>query len=104
GLENSSATTTTGGSSATSRSSQQRWTSSPLTTRSRNGWVPRRSTRLRTSTYRGGVSSIGSHRERVMRIAWFTPLSVRSAIGEFSVHVTRALREHADVELWNSDT
>ncbi len=38
-----------------------------------------------------------------MRIAWFTPLSARSAIGEFSVHVTRALSAYAEVEIWTSD-
>jgi glycosyltransferase involved in cell wall biosynthesis len=38
-----------------------------------------------------------------MKIAWFTPLSTRSAIGEFSCHVTRALAELADVELWTAD-
>ena len=29
-----------------------------------------------------------------MKVAWFTPLSTRSAIGEFSPHVTPALAEH----------
>lgn len=38
-----------------------------------------------------------------MRIAWFTPLSARSAIGEFSVHVTKALSAFAEVEIWTSD-
>jgi glycosyltransferase involved in cell wall biosynthesis len=38
-----------------------------------------------------------------MRIAWFTPLAARSAIGEFSCHVTRALSEFADVEIWTAD-
>lgn len=38
-----------------------------------------------------------------MRIAWFTPLSTRSAIGEFSVHVTQELARMAEVELWTSD-
>jgi glycosyltransferase involved in cell wall biosynthesis len=38
-----------------------------------------------------------------MRIAWFTPLAQRSAIGEFSVHVTAELAKFADVELWTSD-
>jgi glycosyltransferase involved in cell wall biosynthesis len=38
-----------------------------------------------------------------MRIAWFTPLSHRSAIGEFSVHVTAELARLADVELWTAD-
>lgn len=38
-----------------------------------------------------------------MRIAWFTPLSTQSAIGEFSVHVTAELAKHADVEIWTSD-
>jgi glycosyltransferase involved in cell wall biosynthesis len=37
------------------------------------------------------------------RIAWFTPLSVQSAIGEFSVHVTAELAKFADVEIWTSD-
>jgi glycosyltransferase involved in cell wall biosynthesis len=39
-----------------------------------------------------------------MRIAWFTPLSTHSAIGEFSEHVTDMLSEHAEVELWTQDT
>jgi glycosyltransferase involved in cell wall biosynthesis len=39
-----------------------------------------------------------------MRIAWFTPLSARSAIGEFSVHVTKALSAFAEVEIWTSDS
>src|SRR4051794_17001199 len=46
------------------------------------------------------------HRDRTasaMKLAWFTPLSVRSAIAEFSVHVTAALAEHADVEIWAVD-
>lgn len=38
-----------------------------------------------------------------LRIAWFTPLSTRSAIGEFSCHVTRALSEFADVTIWTAD-
>jgi glycosyltransferase involved in cell wall biosynthesis len=38
-----------------------------------------------------------------MRIAWFTPLSSRSAIGEFSCHVANALSEFAEVEIWTSD-
>lgn len=38
-----------------------------------------------------------------MRIAWFTPLSSRSAIGEFSVHVAAELASFAEVELWTSD-
>jgi glycosyltransferase involved in cell wall biosynthesis len=38
-----------------------------------------------------------------MRIAWFTPLSIRSAIGEFSCHVTNALSDSAEVEIWTSD-
>ena len=38
-----------------------------------------------------------------MKIAWFTPLSMRSAIGEFSAHVTRALAELAEVEIWTAD-
>src|SRR5262249_28981107 len=38
-----------------------------------------------------------------VRIAWFTPCSSRSAIGEFSRHVTAALAEHADVDLWTAD-
>jgi glycosyltransferase involved in cell wall biosynthesis len=35
-----------------------------------------------------------------MRIAWFTPLAARSAIGEFSRHVCERLAGAADVELW----
>jgi glycosyltransferase involved in cell wall biosynthesis len=38
-----------------------------------------------------------------MRIAWFTPFNVESAIGEFSQHVCNALAALADVELWTSD-
>jgi glycosyltransferase involved in cell wall biosynthesis len=38
-----------------------------------------------------------------VRIAWFTPFSTRSAIGEFSAHVTRVLARHAEVEIWTSD-
>jgi glycosyltransferase involved in cell wall biosynthesis len=38
-----------------------------------------------------------------VKIAWFTPLSRRSAIGEFSVHVTNELARLAEVELWTSD-
>jgi glycosyltransferase involved in cell wall biosynthesis len=38
-----------------------------------------------------------------MRIAWFTPLARRSAIGEFSVHVAAELARFAEVELWTSD-
>lgn len=38
-----------------------------------------------------------------MRIAWLTPYSARSAIGEFSLRVTAALAERADVELYTAD-
>jgi len=38
-----------------------------------------------------------------VRIGWFTPLSPRSAIGEFSRHVTAALARHAEVELYTAD-
>jgi len=38
-----------------------------------------------------------------MKIAWFTPLAQRSAIGEFSVHVAAELAKFAEVELWTSD-
>jgi glycosyltransferase involved in cell wall biosynthesis len=38
-----------------------------------------------------------------VKIAWFTPLSCRSAIGEFSVHVTAELAKLAEVELWTAD-
>jgi len=38
-----------------------------------------------------------------MRIAWFTPLSTRSAIAQFSRHVTAALASRAEVELWTAD-
>jgi glycosyltransferase involved in cell wall biosynthesis len=38
-----------------------------------------------------------------VRIAWFTPLSTRSAIGEFSIHVAAALAELAEVEIWTAD-
>ena len=39
-----------------------------------------------------------------MKIAWFTPFSTRSAIGEFSRHITDILAEHAEVEIWTPDT
>jgi glycosyltransferase involved in cell wall biosynthesis len=35
-----------------------------------------------------------------MRIAWFTPFHVDSAIGEFSQHVALELAKRVDVELW----
>jgi glycosyltransferase involved in cell wall biosynthesis len=38
-----------------------------------------------------------------MTIAWFTPFHARSAIAEFSQHVTARLAELADVEIWTSD-
>jgi glycosyltransferase involved in cell wall biosynthesis len=38
-----------------------------------------------------------------MKIAWFTPLAARSAIGEFSVHVAAELANLAEVDLWTSD-
>jgi glycosyltransferase involved in cell wall biosynthesis len=38
-----------------------------------------------------------------MRIAWFTSVSRRSGIGEFSRHVTRALAAHAEVDIWTPD-
>jgi glycosyltransferase involved in cell wall biosynthesis len=38
-----------------------------------------------------------------LNIAWFTPLSNRSAIGEFSRHVTAALAEIANITVWTSD-
>jgi glycosyltransferase involved in cell wall biosynthesis len=38
-----------------------------------------------------------------LKIAWFTPLSCKSAIGEFSCHVAAALSELADVTIWTSD-
>ena len=37
-----------------------------------------------------------------MKIAWFTPFHLRSAIGEFSQHVTAELANFAEVELWVS--
>ncbi len=37
-----------------------------------------------------------------MTIAWFTPFHARSAIGEFSQHITAELAKLADVELWIS--
>jgi glycosyltransferase involved in cell wall biosynthesis len=41
-----------------------------------------------------------------MRIAWFTPFNIRSAIGRFSASVTAELAKAADVEIWaaNEDT
>lgn len=38
-----------------------------------------------------------------MRIAWITPFHERSAIAEFSQHVTAELAKLADVEIWTSD-
>lgn len=38
-----------------------------------------------------------------MRIAWFTPFHVHSAIGEFSQHVALELAKRAEVELWVAD-
>jgi glycosyltransferase involved in cell wall biosynthesis len=38
-----------------------------------------------------------------MRIAWFTPLSEKSAIARVSVAVTAALARHLEVDLWYSD-
>jgi glycosyltransferase involved in cell wall biosynthesis/GNAT superfamily N-acetyltransferase len=35
-----------------------------------------------------------------VRVAWFTPFSSRSAIAEYSDHVTRALAKRCVVELW----
>jgi glycosyltransferase involved in cell wall biosynthesis len=39
-----------------------------------------------------------------MRIAWFTPFSTRSAIGEFSRHITDVLAEHEEVVIWTPET
>jgi hypothetical protein len=39
-----------------------------------------------------------------MRIAWFTPFSTRSAVGDFSRHVTAALAQHVDVDIWTADS
>ena len=38
-----------------------------------------------------------------MKIAWFTPFSLRSAIGEFSLYVTSAINEESTVDLWVVD-
>jgi glycosyltransferase involved in cell wall biosynthesis/GNAT superfamily N-acetyltransferase len=38
-----------------------------------------------------------------VKIAWFTPLSTRSAIGEYSVHVTDALADRCEIDLWVGD-
>ena len=38
-----------------------------------------------------------------MNVAWFTPLSTDSAIGEYSIHVTEALAEHCSVDIWVGD-
>jgi glycosyltransferase involved in cell wall biosynthesis/ribosomal protein S18 acetylase RimI-like enzyme len=46
------------------------------------------------------------HRHRTaaaVKLAWFTPLGARSAIAEFSVHVTAALAEQVHVEIWAVD-
>ena len=39
-----------------------------------------------------------------MRIAWFTPLSEKSAIARVSVAVTAALAKYAEVDLWYADS
>lgn len=39
-----------------------------------------------------------------MRIAWFTPLSVKSAIGRASASIARELAKLADVEVWHSES
>ncbi len=39
-----------------------------------------------------------------MKIAWFTPLSNKSAIGRASVLIVRELAKLADVEVWHSDS
>jgi hypothetical protein len=36
-----------------------------------------------------------------MKIAWFTPLSERSAIGRASTYIVRELAKVAEVELWH---
>jgi glycosyltransferase involved in cell wall biosynthesis/GNAT superfamily N-acetyltransferase len=38
-----------------------------------------------------------------VKVAWFTPFSPKSAIGDFGDRVTRRLAEHADVEIWVPD-
>jgi glycosyltransferase involved in cell wall biosynthesis len=38
-----------------------------------------------------------------MKIAWFTPFHVNSAIAEFSQHITRELAKDSEVEIWTSD-
>jgi hypothetical protein len=38
-----------------------------------------------------------------VRIAWFTPISVRSAIADFSVNVAEALSERGEIDLWTVD-
>jgi glycosyltransferase involved in cell wall biosynthesis len=38
-----------------------------------------------------------------MRIAWLTPFTAGSAIGEFSQHITAELAHFAEVEIWTSD-
>ena len=38
-----------------------------------------------------------------MKVAWFTPLSTRSAIAEYSVHVCAALEQLCQVDLWVGD-
>ncbi len=38
-----------------------------------------------------------------MRIAWFTPFSLRSAIGEYSKHVTDELARRCEVAVWSAD-
>src|SRR5262249_30687007 len=38
-----------------------------------------------------------------VNIAWFTPFSEKSAVGEFSAHVTAALSKSCHVDLWITD-
>src|SRR5262249_41450726 len=47
---------------------------------------------------------MSANRDTPMTIAWFTPFSTRSAIGEFSLHVAERLADHAHVEIWTQDT
>ena len=37
-----------------------------------------------------------------MKVAWFTPLDRKSAIGEFSTVVAEELAQHCEVDIWSA--
>src|SRR5262249_7589851 len=51
----------------------------------------------------GNILEEGRRDVMTVRIAWFTPFSQESAVGEFSAHVTAALSTSCDVDLWITD-